>query len=309
MGFIRPATLTILASVALLAWQDQQQEPTFKVDVQLVRLLATVKDNYGRPIGGLNKEDFIVLDNGAKQDIAVFERHTAQPLSVAVLLDISGSTAGEMKYQTDAVSKFVRALFGEGNPDDRAALYTFNWQVSQEVDYTRSAGQFAEKMRRLKAEAGTSLYDAILLSAEEIAERDGRHVLIVVTDGGDTVSATSFQKAMKAVHTADAILYPILTVPIANEVGRNVGGENALTTMAESTGGRLFSPGINGIDQAFSDILKDLRTQYLIGFYPRNVPLTKNAFHKIDIKVQKPGLRVVSRTGYYGDTESGPSRK
>jgi Ca-activated chloride channel family protein len=226
---------------------------------------------------------------------------------VAVLLDISGSTAKEMKYQTDAVTRFVRTLFGEGNPEDRAALYTFNWQVSQEVDYTRSVGQFADKMRRLKAEAGTSLYDAILLASQELGEREGRHVLVVVTDGGDTVSATSFQKAMQAVHAADAILYPILTVPIASDAGRNVGGENALTTMAESTGGRLFSPGINGLDQAFSDILKDLRTQYLIGFYPRGVPLTKNPFHRVEVKVQRLGLRVVSRTGYYGDAE--PSRK
>jgi Ca-activated chloride channel family protein len=81
--------------------------------------------------------------------------------------------------------------------------------------------------------------------------------------------------------------------------------------MAESTGGRMFIPGMNGLDQAFSDILRDLRTQYLIGYYPKNVPLTKNPFHKVDLKVQRPGLRVVSRTGYYGDADSsaGPARK
>jgi Ca-activated chloride channel homolog len=325
MGHIRAAALTRVARIqrlrlvllgvagvaASFAAQNPQDDPVFRVDVKLVRMLATVKDDYGRPVGGLNKEDFIVLDNGARQEIAVFERHTEQPLSVAILLDISGSTAKEMKYQTEAVTRFVRALFGEGNPNDRAALYSFNWQVSREVDYTRSVGQFADKMKRLKAEAGTSLYDAILLAAEDIAGREGRHVLVVVTDGGDTVSSTSFQRAMQAVHAADAVLYPILTVPIASEAGRNVGGENALTTMAESTGGRMFVPGMNGLDLVFGDILRDLRTQYLIGFYPKNVPLTKNAFHKIDLKLQRPNLRVVSRTGYYGDADasSGPSRK
>jgi Ca-activated chloride channel family protein len=304
MGFFRPAALTFIAAAVGLSWQ--QQEPTFKVDVKLVRLLATVKDNYGRPVGGLNKEDFIVSDNGVRQEIALFERHTAQPLSVAILLDTSGSTAKEMKYQTEAVTRFAKALFNEGNPDDRAALFAFNWEVRQVSGYTRSASDIAERMKRLRAEAGTSLYDAILLASQDIADRDGRHVLVLVTDGADTVSSTTFQRARESVHAADAVLYPILTMPITNDAGRNVGGENALTTMAESTGGRLFMPGLNGLDQAFQDILRDLRTQYLIGYYPRGVPLTKDRFHRVSVKTQRNDLRVVSRTGYYGDSESSP---
>jgi Ca-activated chloride channel family protein len=309
MGFIGPAALTLVAAAVLLAYQ--QEDPTFRVDVKLVRLLATVKDNYGRTIGGLAKEDFIVTDNGARQDIALFERHTEQPLSVAILLDTSGSTAKDMRYQTDAVTRFIHAFLGEGNPEDRAALFTFNWEVRQQTAYTRNAAALSEKLKRLKGEAGTSLYDAIYLAAESVAEREGRHVLVVVTDGGDTVSTTGFQRAMEIVHTADAVMYPILTVPITNEAGRNVGGENALTIMAQSTGGRMFVPGLNGLDQVFSDILRDLRTQYLIGFYPRRVPLTKDRFHRLSITTQRPDLRVVSRTGYYGDAESSPgsSRK
>ena len=306
MGLLRRAALTGL--LAAIAAAQQPQDPVFRVDVQLVRLLATVKDVNGQPVGGLQRHDLEVFDNGVKQEIALFERHTAQPLSVAILLDISGSTAGEMKYQTDAVTRFVRALFGEGNADDTAALYTFNWEVSRAVDYTRSAGQFAERMKRLRAEAGTSLYDAILLASEDIANREGRHVLVVVTDGSDTVSATNYARAMRAAHRADAVLYPILTVPIKSDAGRNVGGENALTTMSMSTGGKLFSPGINGIDQAFADILRDLRTQYLIGYYPKNVPLTKDPFHRLTIKALRPELRVVTRTGYYGDAEKSPPR-
>jgi len=209
-----------------------------------------------------------------------------------------------MKYQTDGVSRFVRALFGEGNSDDRASLYTFNWQIVQDVPWTRSPGRFAGKMRQLKAEGGTALYDAVLLASEGLGEREGRHVIIVVTDGGDTVSSTDFHKALEAIHQSDAVLYSILTVPVTADAGRNVGGENALTTFARTTGGKVFAPGIEGLDQAFSDILRDLRTQYLIGFYPRNVPLTKDRFHRLEIKTQNPELRVVSRTGYYGDAES-----
>jgi Ca-activated chloride channel family protein len=280
------------------------QESTFKVDVKLVRLLATVKNDAGVPVSGLNKEHFQIFDNGVKQEISLFERHTSQPLSVGILLDISASTAKDMKYQTDSVQRFITALFGEGNPEDRAALYTFNWQVNRAVDYTRNASGFGRAMRGLRGEAGTSLYDAIYLAAQDIADRDGRHVLIVVTDGGDTVSAKDFHAAMQAAHAADAVLYPIVTIPIRNDAGRNTGGENALTTMSRTTGGRLFAPGIEGLDLVFSEILRELRTQYLIGYYPKNVPPTKERFHRIDVKMTQPGLRVVSRTGYYGDSES-----
>jgi Ca-activated chloride channel family protein len=294
----------MLALAVCSSFAFAQDQPTFRVDVQLVRMLATVKDANGSPIGGMTKEEFVLSDNGVRQQIALFERHTSQPLSVGILLDISGSTAKEMRYQTEAVLRFVNALFNEGNPDDRAALYTFNWQVTRNAPYTRSLSRFQSELKSLRAEAGTSMYDAILLASDDIADRDGRHVLVLVSDGGDTVSNTTFHQALEAAHKADVVLYPILTMPILNDAGRNIGGENALTLIAETTGGKLFSPGLNGLDHAFADILKDLRTQYLIGFYPRGVPVTKERFHRIEIKTTRPDLRVVTRTGYYGEFDA-----
>lgn len=302
MGRIaRPAIVCLFTAFVL--WSQAAPDTTFRVDVKLVRLIATVKDKTGQPVAGLNRDDLAVFDNGVKQNIALFERHTSQPLSIAILLDISGSTAKDMNYQTDGVARFVKALFREGNPDDRAALYSFNWQIQQEVPWTRSASRFHDRLKRLKGEAGTALYDAILLAAEGLADREGRHVVIVVTDGGDTVSSTSFHKALEAGHSADAVIYSILTVPITNDAGRNVGGENALTTFGRTTGGKVFAPGIEGLDEAFSDILRDLRTQYLIGYYPQNVPLTKDRFHRLEIRPSRADLRVISRTGYYGDAD------
>lgn len=284
------------------------QEPTFRIDVQLVRLLATVKDTSGRPVGGLSKSDFTITDNGAKQEISVFERHTSQPLSVGVLVDISGSTAKELKYEVDSVNRFMKALFKEGNPEDRASLYSFNWQVAQAVNYSNRPDRFDRELRKLKAEAGTALYDAIFLAAEDIQEREGRHVLIVVTDGGDTSSSKTYQQAMEAVHRTDAVLYAILVMPITNDAGRNIGGENALITMTETTGGKMFAPTVRDLDSVFDEILKDLRTQYLIGFYPKNVPLTSNRFHKLEVRVNQKDLRVVTRTGYYGEFQSSERR-
>ncbi|HYP06690.1 MAG TPA: VWA domain-containing protein [Bryobacteraceae bacterium] len=290
----------LLASLAAVA----QDETVFKVDVRLVRLTATVKDASGAPVGGLDKGDFTVFDNGVQQTISLFERHTSQPLSVAILLDASGSAGKEMKYQTDAVTRFTRALFKEGNPKDTAALLTFYWQVQELVSFTRTAGRFESATRKLRGEAGTSLYDAIFLGAERIEDREGRRVLIVVTDGADTVSTKNYHDVLRAAHDADAVVYGILSMPITNDAGRHIAGEHALTGITRSTGGKMFTPGMNALDVAFDEILRDLRTQYMIGFYPKGVPATKDPFHKIEIRTSRPELRVVSRTGYYGDAQA-----
>ncbi|HEU0122828.1 MAG TPA: VWA domain-containing protein [Bryobacteraceae bacterium] len=280
-----------------------QEQPTFRADVRLVRLLATVKDANGGLVGGLTRESFRVLDNGVSQEIAVFEQHTEQPLSVAVMLDISGSTAKDLKYEVESLSRFARALFSSGNPNDQAALFAFNHDVSRLSSFTRRLKRLEDGMRGLKAEAGTSLYDAILLGSEELGHRDGRRVLIVVTDGGDTTSSTNFHAALEGAHRNDAVIYPILVVPIENDAGRNIGGEHALTQFANGTGGKVFQPTVGAaLDRAFDAILRDLRTQYLLGYYPKNVPASRNRFHTVKVDTTTPGLRVQTRSGYYGDS-------
>ena len=93
-------------------------------------------------------------------------------------------------------------------------------------------------------------------------------------------------------------------VPIPNEAGRNIGGEHSLQFLAEGTGGRIFFP-MPGpeLDRVFDQIIRDLRTQYLIGFYPKGAPLNKNRFHQLEVRVKRPDLRVSARNGYYGEVE------
>ena len=101
------------------------------------------------------------------------------------------------------------------------------------------------------------------------------------------------------------MIYPILVVPIANDAGRNVGGEHALTTLALGTGGHVFAPTLGAeLDAAFTHLIEDLRTQYVLAFYPRDVPLTKNRFHRLEVRVANPQLRVLARNGYYGEAEN-----
>ena len=157
-------------------------------------------------------------------------------------------------------------------------------------------------LKQLKSAGGTSLYDAIFLASHELEYRNGRHVIVLVTDGGDTTSTENYHQALEAAQLADTIMFPVLVVPITNDAGRNVGGENALTTLAAGTGGRVFTPNLGAqLDRAFDDILRELRTQYLIGFYPKDVPPSKDRFHTLKVSVQSRNLRVSTRSGYYGE--------
>ena len=307
MGRSRSRTLIVSALAALLLAQclrAQERAPVFRVDVKLVRLLATVKDQRGELVGGLDKDAFSVFDNGVRQEVAVFERRTEQPLSVSLLVDTSGSTAKELRYELDSVNRFLHALFAEGNPQDAVALYSFNYEVTLHNAFTRRLPLLDKNLKALRAEAGTSLYDAIYLASDVVEHREGRRVLVIVTDGGDTASRKTYHQALEAAHRADAVIYAILVMPITNDAGRNIGGENALTTLTASTGGRVFTPALGaGIDAAFREILSDLRTQYLIGYYPKNVPAASNRFHSLTIKLARPDLRAITRNGYYENVE------
>jgi len=295
-------------ALLLLAIAAVAQPPlVIRTEVQLVRMLVTVKNSAGELIGSLEKKDFAVTDCDVKQEIAVFERQTAQPLSVALMIDISGSTAKDLRYETTSISKFLRAIFAEGNQEDAVALFSFNYDVRQLTRFTRRQQQIESELKFLKPEGGTSLYDAIYLAARELRQREGRRVMVIVTDGGNTTSNLSYKGALEAAQRADAILFPILVVPITNDAGRNLGGERALTTLAQDTGGRVFAPDVEHLDTAFAEILRALRTQYLIGYYPRNLPRDAPRFHPVSVTVKPEStaggktqdLRVSTRSGYY----------
>ena len=295
--------LAALAGLPAAAQPPSEPPVSFRVDVRLVRLLATVKAPSGELVGSLEKSDFEIRDNNVRQEIAVFERTTSQPLSVSLLVDTSASTGKELRYELDSAARFLRNLFASGNPEDTASLYRFSYDVALLSSFTRRLARLEGALRGLRPESGTSMYDAIYLAARDLEDRSGRHVIVVVTDGGDTTSAKNFHQALEAAQLADAVIYSILVMPITNDAGRNIGGENALTTLAVETGGRVFvpSPGAE-LDLAFSEIIRDLRTQYLLGFYPRDVPPSKERFHRLYLRVRRPDLQVQSRSGYYGDS-------
>lgn len=284
----------------------QNETPLFRSDVRLVRMLATVRDSEGKLAGSLKREDFQIEENGIPQEVALFEATTERPLSVALLIDCSRSTQREHRTELDSVRTFVRSLFSTGNPGDAATLYSFNADVTLEASWTRSAEHISRALNRLQSEGATALYDAIAFGAQDLKSRDGRHVAVIVSDGGNTFGKTTYQQALEAAHAADAIVYSVIIVPVVEEPGRNTGGEHALTSLSASTGGRTFFPGTTkDLDGAFAEILRDLRTQYLLGYYPRGLAATRERFHEVKLSLSRPGYTVSSRRGYF---EPSPSR-
>jgi Ca-activated chloride channel homolog len=294
----------LLLSTTLLPAQDT----VIRVNVNLVHVIATVRNQSGDLVGALQKSDFEILDNGVRQDIAVFARQADQPLSVALLIDTSGSTAKDLKFETESAARFLHVLLTEGRPEDSVALYSFNYDITEQQPFTHNHQALETRLKsllkNLKGEAGTSLYDAIFYAARSLERREGRKIIVVITDGGETTSSRNLQQALEAAQMADAVIYPLVVIPITNDAGRNIGGEHALTIMAERTGGRTFLPaGSEQLDSAFIDLLNELRTQYVLGFYPHGVPLTKDRFHTLQVRVKPAELRVSARNGYYGEAE------
>ena len=152
----------------------------------------------------------------------------------------------------------------------------------------------------------TALYDAIYLGSRALIPREGRKVLVVITDGGDTSSQVSYGEAVRAAQTAEAIVYSIIMVPIEASAGRDIGGEHALIQISHDTGGKHFyAANLNGLDKAFKQISEELRTQYLIAYYPAR--RIGGDYRRISVaiephgreKISAEGLWVRHRTGYY----------
>ena len=280
--------------------KDGGETPHFAIKVNLVRLLVTVRNAEGGLVSDLKKNDFEVFDSDVPQQISLFEQNTSVPLSVAVLMDTSASVQNDLHYEQDSVLHFLGALLDAGNTEDTFAIFTFNWRTSLEADFSRNRRRAERVMHSLRGEGGTSLYDAVYLASDVLAGREGRHVLILVTDGGDTTSYKHYNDALAAAQRSDVVMYPIVVVPIQGDAGRNTGGEHALATLASSTGGRIFNPqGFDRLNEAFADILRELRTQYLLGFYPQGTLEQPRRYHPVNVSVKNPTLHVTARSGYY----------
>jgi Ca-activated chloride channel family protein len=282
--------------------QAQPQVPPLRVQVRLVNVFVNVTDQTGAPIPGLTKNDFSVFDNGQQQQIAVFEQHSDRPLSIVLAIDTSGSVQKDLGLETEDAREFIHALL---RPSDRVAVLDFNTAVHQVVPFTNNLRVIDTALRRLSRGPATALYAALVQGAQQLAPLHGRKVLIVISDGGNTVDGVDYPQALDAARRAQAMIYPIIDLPIINDAGRDIAGEHALITLSQQTGGKYYYAQSGNLQPVFNRVASDLRTEYLLAYYPKSVHRRFSHYHAITVKLNVPrasSYQVTYRTGYYADS-------
>jgi len=281
--------------------QSQKTEPTFRVTVRLVNVFTTVTDARGAPVANLTKDDFQLLEDGVPQTIKVFEKESAMPLSIALAIDTSESTRREIALEVSSAKKFVHSIL---RPVDNLAVFQITEDIDQLTRFSHDPREIERGIEHLQGGAGTSLYDGIFLACDALLDREGRKVLVLITDGGDTTSRTDYNNALRRAQQAEAIVYSIIIVPVEADAGRNLGGEHALIQISKDTGGKYYyAVGGEQLDDAFRKISDELRTQYLLAFYPSR-RFSDSPFRRIQVELSKKDAdgkpyQVRHRAGYY----------
>jgi Ca-activated chloride channel family protein len=300
------ATLLMLASAAyaqqapVQKQAPSQPETTLKVDVKLVNVYVTVTDDHGAPVGGLKKENFVVQEDGREQKISVFDKESAVPLSIALAIDTSLSTRHDLPLEQASAKRFARAIL---RPVDALSVYGFSETVSQATGYTAELKRIDEGIDHIRLGAATALFDAVYVTSRSLDKRQGRKVIVLITDGGDTISRVDYKEAVRAAEEAEAIVYSIIVVPIESSAGRETGGEHALIQISEDTGGKYYyATSMSQLDDAFRKISDELRTQYLLAYYPSQ-RVSNSQFRRVQVAITGPAEAVAyhvrNRAGYY----------
>jgi len=318
-------TLPILCLAAASAC-FAQEEPTIKVDVNLVNVLCSVHNKSNGLVGNLEKTDFQIFEDGKPQEIKYFTRETDLPLTIGLLVDTSGSQQRLVEDERRAASKFFAKVLRK---KDLAFLMQFGAEAELLQDETNSPRLLQEGLNQIhmsvpvgglhpgpvptqQSQAGTILFDAVYLAAtEKLSTETGRKTIVLITDGVDEGSKLHIGQAIESAQKADTIIYSIdYEDPMFHGGGFGriqIGGGNGvadLTKMSSETGGRVFKVDRhNSLDDIFRELQDEMRSQYSISYAPPGGK-KDGAYHKIEIKVAQKDYKVQARKGYYA-IESG----
>lgn len=306
---------------ALLAQGPPPQKPiedlpSIKVDVDVVNVLAAVRDKKGALVPNLEQQDFTILEDGKPQPIKYFTKETNLPLTIGLLVDVSGSQENLIGIERSAASEFFAKVLGK---KDEAFLIMFGPEAELLQDYTNSTRLLTEGLNQLQVRGGvggygpgpvptigsargTILYDAIYLAAnDKLRTEVGRKVIVVITDGVDEGSRLTIDQAIEAAQKADAVIYSILYSDphFRGPFGSFGGGESYLRRMSDATGGHVFRVDRkNTLDVVFKELQDEMRSQYSIGYTPLN-DTKDGSYRKLDIKLSNKDLKAQARKGYY----------
>lgn len=298
----KPAILCLLLMACATCFCSAQEEPstTLKINVKLVNVFVTVTDAHGAPIGNLTKDNFRLSEDGVEQKISVFDKESALPLSIILAVDTSLSTKKDLPLELASARRFAHTIL---RPVDGLSVYEFSEIVNEVVPFTPDLKTIDHGIDRIRVGSATALYDALYLGARALERRQGRKVMVVITDGGDTVSKVDYRDAVRAAQEAEAIVYSLIVVPVEASAGRDTGGEHALIQLSEDTGGKYYyASSLAQLDHAFRQISDELRTQYLLAYYPSQ-RMSNSEFRRLRVSVNRApdgaDYKVLHRTGYY----------
>jgi Ca-activated chloride channel family protein len=278
-----------------------------RVDVNLALVNVTVTDPYNRQVSGLEPDNFRVFEDNVEQEIVNFSCEDV-PVSVGIILDLSGSMSNKVSKAKEAVLQFLKT----SNPNDEFFLVGFNDHAGLLSSFTDNVQDLQSHLLSASARGSTALLDAIFLGLAQMrSARFGKRALLIISDGGDNHSRYSQSDIKRLVREADTQLYAIGIVdplPYRSRTQEELYGPSLLSDMTELTGGRaFFLENINELPDIATKIGTELRNQYILGYHPSNK--NQNArWRKIKIKLRPPRglppLSVYAKTGYYASAYS-----
>src|SRR5713101_4165489 len=314
MRHLLPIALLVAALVAPPAPVGAQQAPrdappqrpdetTIRREVKLVDLIVTVVNRRQKLVTDLQKEDFTVSEDGLQQEIRYFGRQTDLPLRVGMLLDTSNSIRDRMKFEQEAAIDFLYNVIRRKK--DQAFLMVFDNEPSIIQEFTDELGALRDVILRQRAGGGTALYDAIYAACKERLGNpplptgespEVRRVLVVISDGDDNLSSHSRGEAIEMAQRGGVVIYAIST-------------STQWVSAIEETDGRAFFPyRVDDLAQSFLDIGDELRSQYSLAYVPANKS-ADGKFRRIQIRVNRKGLIVRARKGYFAPRASAEAPK
>ena len=286
------------------AADEPQDDKPLKLKADLVTVITSVTDSAGNQINDLTQKDFELYEDGAAQDIAGFYREGQIPLRLIFLFDTSRSIEHRFAFEQRAAAQFFRNVMRTG---DQGALMSVSSEAKIALQFTSDVDQLVNAIGQLKPEGATALYDGMITAARYLRPSDGRHVMVVLSDGTDTTSKATLVRALTEAQESDAIIYGVHSTGVAPSASvQDLAGEFVLKAMCEDTGGRAFFPPIyedqkkeaRDLDEIYKRLAAEVRAQFVLTYYGKS-EAKPGTFRTIRVQVKRPGLQVRARRGYY----------
>jgi Ca-activated chloride channel family protein len=286
--------LTLLAPISA-------QQPTFRVETDLVNFGVTVTDKRGTFLTDLTADDFEIFEGGKRQTVKYFTRGdeavAAPDLHVGLLFDTSGSMGEDIRLARSAAIRFLNTL----SDAKSITLVDFDTEVRVSKYGQQDFPRLVERIRGRKPDGFTAMYDALGLYLQDADVDDGRKILVLFSDGGDTRSTIGFADVMTLVRASDVTVY---AVGFVENQPSNARGQQRLrlTQIAQESGGEAFFPSsMKQVDAAYDKIVAQIRAQYSLGYVSTSTDVD-GRWRKVEIKVRRPDLkdlRIQARKGYF----------